>query len=59
LEESTPLYAGRYPAALLTLADGMESDYDTIIGKKQLAGLGLMRQAEAEAAQLDFPLDHC
>jgi hypothetical protein len=48
--ESSP----RNPHALLvlTLADGMESDYDTIIEKKQLAGLGLMRQAEAEAAQL-------
>lgn len=37
---------------VLTLADGMESDYDAIIEKKQLAGLGLMRQAEAEAARL-------
>jgi len=37
---------------VLTLADGMESDYDAIIEKKQLAGLGLMRQAEAEAAKL-------
>jgi hypothetical protein len=37
---------------VLTLADGMESDYDAIIEKKQLAGLGLMRQAEAEADKL-------
>jgi hypothetical protein len=37
---------------VLTLADGMESDYDAIIEKKQLAGLGLMRQAEAEADRL-------
>ena len=37
---------------VITLADGMESDYDAIIEKKQLAGLGLMRQAEAEAARL-------
>jgi hypothetical protein len=37
---------------VLTLADGMESDYDALIVKKQLAGLGLMRQAESEAARL-------
>jgi hypothetical protein len=36
----------------LTLADGMESDYDALIVKKQLAGLGLMRQAEREANAL-------
>ncbi len=29
----------------LTIADGMESDYDAIIEKKQLAGLRMMRQA--------------
>jgi hypothetical protein len=42
------------PRALLalTLADGMESDYDALIIKKQLAGLGLMRQAESEANRL-------
>ncbi len=33
----------------LTLADGMESDYDALIVKKQMASLGLMRQAEREA----------
>jgi hypothetical protein len=37
---------------VLTITDGMESDYDVIIIKKQLAGLSLMRQAEAEAAKL-------
>jgi hypothetical protein len=36
----------------LTIADGMESDYDAIIIKKQLAGLGMMRQAEADAKAL-------
>lgn len=36
----------------LTLADGMESDYDALIVKKQMAGLGLMRQAEREANAL-------
>lgn len=36
----------------LTLADGMESDYDGIIEKKQLAALSMMRQAEREANQL-------
>jgi hypothetical protein len=36
----------------LTLADGMESDYDALIIKKQMAGLGLMRQAESEANKL-------
>jgi hypothetical protein len=34
---------------VLTLTDGMESDYDGIIEKKQLAALSLMRQAEREA----------
>jgi hypothetical protein len=33
----------------LTIADGMESDYDAIIIKKQLDGLKLMKQAETEA----------
>lgn len=36
----------------LTIADGMESDYDAIIIKKQIAGLSMMRQAEAEANAL-------
>ena len=37
---------------VLTMADGMESDYDALIIKKQLAGLGMMKQAEAEAGKL-------
>jgi hypothetical protein len=37
---------------VLTMTDGMESDYDALIVKKQLAALSLMRQAEAEAAKL-------
>lgn len=36
----------------LTLADGMESDYDALIVKKQMASLSLMRQAEREANAL-------
>ncbi len=36
----------------LTIADGMESDYDAIIIKKQLPGLSMMRQAEADAKSL-------
>jgi hypothetical protein len=44
----------RDPGGLLglTLTDGMESDYDAIIEKKQLAGLSLMRRAESEANAL-------
>lgn len=40
--------------ALLVLAmtDGMEADYDALIIKKQLAGLGLTKQAEGEATKL-------
>jgi len=34
---------------VLTMTDGMEADYDAIIEKKQLASLGLIKQAEAEA----------
>jgi hypothetical protein len=36
----------------LTLADGMESDYDALIVRQQLAGLDLMRRAEREANAL-------
>ena len=36
----------------ITMADGMESNYDEIIEKKQLTALGLMRQAEDEAKTL-------
>jgi len=44
----------RDPQALLaiTMADGMESNYDELIEKKQLTALGLMRQAEDEAKTL-------
>jgi hypothetical protein len=34
---------------VLTLADGMESDYDAIIERKYIAAIRLMRQAEHEA----------
>ncbi|MGA3294604.1 MAG: hypothetical protein ABSE45_11555 [Candidatus Acidiferrales bacterium] len=37
---------------VLTLTDGMESDYEALIEKKQLASLGLIRQAEREATTL-------
>ncbi|HWF38989.1 MAG TPA: hypothetical protein VG322_10750 [Candidatus Acidoferrales bacterium] len=37
---------------VLTMTDGMESDYDALIEKKQLAGLSMMRRAEAEANTL-------
>jgi len=37
---------------VLTMADGMESNYDALIVKKQLAALSLMKQAEAEATKL-------
>jgi len=36
----------------LTVADGMESDYEAIIEKKQLSALGMMKQAESEAKTL-------
>lgn len=36
----------------LTMADGMESDYDVLIMKKPLAGLSLTKQAEHEATEL-------
>jgi hypothetical protein len=37
---------------VLTMTDGMEADYDALIVKKQMAGLGLTRQAESEATKL-------
>lgn len=37
---------------VLTITDGMESDYDALIEKKQLAGLSMMRRAESEATAL-------
>jgi hypothetical protein len=44
----------RDPQALLaiTMADGMESNYDELIEKKELPALTLMRQAEDEAKTL-------
>lgn len=35
----------------LAMADGMESDYDTVIEKKQLAGLEMMRSANGNATK--------
>ncbi|HUO34880.1 MAG TPA: hypothetical protein VMU43_07795 [Candidatus Acidoferrum sp.] len=37
---------------VLTMTDGMESDYDALIVKKQLAAVSLTKQAEAEASAL-------
>ena len=37
---------------ILTMTDGMESNYDALIEKKQLAALSMMKQAEAEANTL-------
>jgi tetratricopeptide (TPR) repeat protein len=37
---------------VLTMADGMESNYDALIVKKELAALSLMKQAEATATKL-------
>jgi hypothetical protein len=37
---------------VLTMTDGMEADYDALIVKKQMAGLGLTKQADAEALKL-------
>ncbi|MFY9753635.1 MAG: hypothetical protein WAJ92_13400 [Candidatus Acidiferrales bacterium] len=37
---------------VLTMTDGMESDYDALIVKKQLAAVSLTKQAEAEATAL-------
>lgn len=37
---------------ILTMTDGMESNYDALIEKKQLAALGMMKQAESEANTL-------
>jgi len=37
---------------VLTLADGMESDFEALIRKRQVASLGLIRRAERTAARL-------
>jgi hypothetical protein len=42
----------RQSLLVLTMTDGMEADYDALIVKKQMAGLGLTKQADAEAAKL-------
>jgi hypothetical protein len=36
----------------LAMADGMESDYDALIEKKQIASLQMMKQADAEATRV-------
>lgn len=36
----------------LAICDGMEADYDAVIAHKQVASLGLIRDAEEEAAKL-------
>jgi len=42
----------RQALLVLTMADGMEADYDALLVKKQMAGLGLTKQADAEALKL-------
>jgi hypothetical protein len=42
----------RQSLLVLTMTDGMEADYDALIVKKQMAGLSLTKQADAEAAKL-------
>jgi len=42
----------RQALLVLTMADGMEADYDALLVKKQMAGLGLTKQADAEAVKL-------
>ena len=37
---------------ILTMTDGMESNYDALIERKQLAALSMMKQAESEANTL-------
>ena len=37
---------------VVTLASGMEADYDALIAKRQLAGLHMIRESEATAAKL-------
>jgi len=37
---------------VLTMTDGMEADYDALVVKKQMAALGLTKQADAEALKL-------
>jgi len=42
----------RQALLVLTITDGMEADYDALIVKKQMAALGLTKQADAEALKL-------
>jgi hypothetical protein len=42
----------RQALLVLTMTDGMEADYDALIVKKQMAGLSLTKQADAEAIKL-------
>src|SRR6202034_1588726 len=37
---------------VLTMTDGMEADYDALLVKKQMAGLSLTKQADAEPANV-------
>jgi hypothetical protein len=40
------------PLLVLSIADGMESNYDALIEKKQLASLSMLKQADAEATKV-------
>ncbi len=40
------------PLLVLSIADGMESNYDAMIEKKQLASLSMLKQADAEATKV-------
>lgn len=40
------------PILVLAMSDGMESNYDALIEKKQLASLSMLKQADAEAAKV-------
>jgi len=42
----------RQSLLVLTMTDGMEADYDALLVKKQMAGLSLTKQADAEAVKL-------
>jgi hypothetical protein len=37
---------------VLTMADGMEADYDALLAKRQIASISLIRKAEEEATKL-------
>lgn len=40
------------PILVLAMSDGMESNYDALIEKKQLASLSMLKQADAEATKV-------